>query len=287
MALETRQASDEPTMCEVRRPPRIAFTSADSRRAFLGQLAAAGVSSALGSLIGCSASKDSAPQRKQPAAKNTHESEDAPIELADDTLLNHGVIRVGIKSNEEEKRRIRGEIKRALRIVLADSDLAVAYAQSKVVEHLVVPDLAQTLRQIIALAPDQFQQFDVEREIAQSAHGDAYTVAVETVGPDNKLLVVQNFMLLRAPLVQPENYPQLVVTLDHECRHIMLRGKRLSRPEEEIQVYTSGIGCMERVSRTLQKRGRGDAEIGRRILSEVLPIHRERLNSWKQIREGN
>ncbi len=208
-----------------------------------------------------------------------------PLELKDETLLDHGVIRVGIVSNAAEKQRIRRQIKRALRIVLADPDLAKAYRNSKAVEHLVVPDIAQTLRQIITMAPEQFEHLDIDREVLQSAHGDAYTIAVETVGQDGQLLAVQNFMLMRKPLVQPENYPQFVVTLDHECRHIMLRGKRLPRRTEELQVYTSGIERMTKVAHALQVRGGEDVELGRRILTEALPIHRERLKTWEQAKQ--
>lgn len=229
--------------------------------------------------IGCQSRK--AVNTKQGGKKNAKVS----LELADEKLLDHGVIRIGIISDAAEKERIRDQLKRALRFVLADTDLAIAYGNSKTVEHLVVPDMAETLKKIAGLAPNQFQHLDFDREVSQSAHGDAYTVAIETVDPQGKLLAVQNFMLISAPLVQPENYPQLIVTLDHECRHIMLRGKRLSRREEELQVYTSGIERMTKVAQVLQKRGGENAELGKKILTEALPVHQIRLNTWRRAKE--
>ena len=75
------------------------------------------------------------------------------LELADEKLLDHGVIRIGIISDAAEKERIRDQLKRALRFVLADTDLAIAYGNSKTVEHLVVPDMAETLKK----SPDSLQ----------------------------------------------------------------------------------------------------------------------------------
>jgi len=235
--------------------------------------------------IGCQSRDVMEPKKKvdDGVLKVTEQNVEVPLELEDETLLNHGVIRVGIVSNAAEKQRIRGQIKRALRIVLADPDQAKAYRNSKTVEHLVVPDIAETLRQIIASNPEQFQHVDVNREISQSAHGDAYTVAVETVNPEGELLAIQNFMLMHASLIEPDNFPQLVVTLDHECGHILLRGKQMHRREEELQVYTAGIARMERVAKALNDRSDEDAEIGRRILNDVLPVHRQRLNAWRRI----
>lgn len=230
--------------------------------------------------VGCQ-SRDAVAPRSTAVEQDAHKREEVPIELKDEKLLDHGVIRVGIRSNAEEKERIRGSIKRALRIVLADPDLAEAYGNSKTVEHLVVPDISETLKQIITTAPEQFQHVDIDREISQSAHGDAYTVAVETVSLEGKLLAVQNFILMREPLILPENFPQLVVTLDHECRHILLRGQRLPRREEEILVYSAGIERMEQVARTLQQRGGEDAELGQRIITEALPVHQKRLGTWE------
>jgi len=87
---------------------------------------------------------------------------------------------------------------------------------------------------------------------------------------------------MREPLIRPENFPQLVVTLDHECRHILLRGQRLPRREEEMQVYAAGIERMEQVARTLQQRGGEDADLGQRIINEALPVHRQRLDTWER-----
>ncbi len=252
------------------------------RRDILRLIPAAGVAY-LCNAVGCGTRDAVQPKHgKEKRVPEVAQQNLIPLELEDETLLDHGVIRVGIVSNAAEKQRIRGQIKRALRIVLADPDLAKAYAQSKTVEHLVVPDIAETLRQIITHNPEQFQHVDVSREILQSAHGDAYTVAVETVSPEGELLAVQNFMLMRAPLVQPDNFSQLVVTLDHECRHILLRGLRLPRRDEELQVYTAGIARMERVAETLISRGGEDAELGRNILNEAIPVHKERLITWSR-----
>lgn len=109
--------------------------------------------------VGCRTRDTIEPKSAEPE-QNVQKVEEVPIELEDEKLLDHGVIRVGISSNAEEKERIRESIKRALRIVLADTELAEAYGNSKAVEHLVVPDIAETLKQIIALAPEQFRHLD-------------------------------------------------------------------------------------------------------------------------------
>lgn len=235
-----------------------------------------------GGILGCTSDNDNTDRS---TVRDVENKETVPIKLENEALLDRGIIRIGIRSNVEEKKRIRGVIKNALRIVLADPELAKTYAQSKTVEHLVVPDIAKALKKIAALHPEQLQHLDVSKEVSLAAHGDAYTIAIETLNADGKLLEVENYMLLKASLVQQKNYPQLVVTLDHECRHMMFRGKHLSRRDEEVQVYTSGINRMERVANVLKKQGGEDEELGKRILTEALPMHRERLHTWKQFKK--
>ena len=202
-----------------------------------------------------------------------------PLEVADRTLLDRGIIRIGAKTAPGEKQRMKDTIRRALTIVLADPELAAAYGQSDVVEQIIVDDLLESLRFLANRYPKDFGNLDLEKE---AKHGDAYSVAIEERGIDDRLLGHKNYILLREGLFQPEKFPQLLVTLDHEVRHIGARGKGHSRRAEEQQVYRQGIARMQKVARALQARGGDEAELGRRIEKEALPIHNQRLLSWER-----
>lgn len=212
---------------------------------------------------------------------NSEKDSPSQPEMAMPELLAKGVIRIGVRSSPEEKERVRGAIRKALSIVLTDPALAAVYGKSDVVEHIVVPDVREALVGALLLADPTGRRAN---EVSEPEDGAAYTLAIETQEKDRSLVHVHNFMFLRAELLDPDAEPQLLMTLDHECRHMLRRGRGLSRSAEEREVYTEGISRMQRLARKLQERGGNDAELGRRLLSEAIPAHMERLSTWKASR---
>ncbi len=221
--------------------------------------------------------------QKQSTTAEPHEVSDA-IEGADPTLVMKSTINIGVTSTPDEKQRMRDVIRKTLTIVLSDPQLSKVYATSAHVEQSVTSDLVSTLREISKLPFKEVAHLNPEKE---SAHGDAYTLATEDRDPMNDdLLEHKQFMFLRQELLDEGNEHRLLMTLDHELRHIKERGKDLPRASEEVLVYTTGIERMRKVAHALMKRGGEDGVIGVKMLSEAVPIHEQRLNSWKNLQNS-
>lgn len=213
--------------------------------------------------------------------KNNTDISDA-ISGADPFLVQKSKIRISVQSSPAEKERMRALIRSTLGIVLSDPVLAEAYDQSSEIEQIVVPDLLEALREAERMMPEALQGIGQE---VNANHGDAYTIGIEDREPNStRVLDHKSFMLLRKTLLEPGNEHSLLMTLDHEVRHIAFRGKGLLRRDEEEQVYTQGIARMRRVGMRLQAGGKEDADLGDRIMNIAIPKHQARLRSWNRMK---